>query len=602
MKNKIEQFIKKFKRSLKKDIKNELKHIKYKRKTNNKLIHLKKQLILEAEIQEKKSSVIEFFQKNLKLMKGFLSQRFKYFDHAVKKLINYIKNVLHNTKNILNCRTYSVYGLFCLIVLFLHLSIVNISSFSFENNKNNGNNEILSISGYYVFIDNIEIGLIENEKSFYNIVNQLDEEFSWFTIDDKIEKLITFTKNTNDFTIPSKVELQNRLVYFLNEHQKSWTISTENQKIITLATFEQAEQVLQQIKEFFTPIQKEDETIENISLGFIENTEIRLSITKNDNIHTPEEAFNYLLKGTTEDKVYTIVDGDTVWDIAIEYNIPVTDIEKANPNKNLSAIHIGELLNLTVPKPYLHIDVQYTHIYNQNIQYDTRIIKDDTLYRTDYKIEQSGIYGKRTITALESYQNDQKVNSEVLNKLVLFGPQTQIIRIGTLRTPDDVLMSSFILPPDTGLITSKYGMRSGKLHTGIDLAISTGTSLLAFRSGTIIFSGRKSGYGKLVIIQHANDIVSYYAHMSEIQVNVGDHVSNKQQIGLSGNTGYSTGSHIHFEIRVNGSSVDPLEYVKQPVYTASTTQEEPEETTAQEIVNLEAALENEELGIGPMEE
>ncbi len=599
MKNKIDQYIRQCKRSLDKDIRNELKIIKHKQKINNKLKRIKKQLnsdpgkIKTAFIFD---NIIKFFKSILPNIKKQLPVIINKLSAGIKnisKIKAFLKNAKHIFKRILRALLYreqTIFGLSCFIFLFLNITIVNIDPYSFFDKEDK------SATGYHVFIDNIEVGLIDTKNTFYNIINELDEEYSWFEYDAELEKLITFTANLDDYTAHSSMELENQLIDFLNEYKKSWSIFVEGNKIVTLRTSEQAELVLGQIKEYFMPAPKEEETIENISLDFVESIQIRLSFSKKENIYSPEEAFNYLLKGTTEDEIYKITQGDTVWDLAIKYDIPVSDIQKANPDKNLSAVYIGDLLNLTVPKPYLHIDVKFNHTYKENIPFYTRIIRDDTLYRTDYKVEQRGIYGEKLVYSLEIYQNDQKINIEILSEQVLFQPQTKIVRIGTLRTPDDVLISSFILPPDTGLITSRFGMRSGKLHIGIDLAIAAGTPLLSFRSGTVIFTGRKSGYGKLVIVQHSNDIVTYYAHMSEIQVTVGQYVSKRQQIGLSGNTGYSTGHHVHFEIRVNGKVTDPLAYISQPVYTASY-EEEPSDLPPEE-----ANSENQQLGIGPMEE
>ena len=88
-----------------------------------------------------------------------------------------------------------------------------------------------------------------------------------------------------------------------------------------------------------------------------------------------------------------------------------------------------------------------------------------------------------------------------------------------------------------------------------------GTSVRAAASGKVTFSGTQSGYGKIIIIDHGNGVSTRYAHNSKLLVGVGDRVDAGDRIALSGNTGKSTGPHLHFEIRMNGRSVNPLNYL-----------------------------------------
>jgi murein DD-endopeptidase MepM/ murein hydrolase activator NlpD len=109
-------------------------------------------------------------------------------------------------------------------------------------------------------------------------------------------------------------------------------------------------------------------------------------------------------------------------------------------------------------------------------------------------------------------------------------------------------------------VTSEYGPRWGRMHRGIDLGASTGTAIGASKAGTVIFAGWQGGYGRLLLIDHGDGVVTAYAHMSQINVSSGS-VSQGQTIGLVGSTGNSTGPHLHFETRVNGSAVNPRQYL-----------------------------------------
>lgn len=116
-------------------------------------------------------------------------------------------------------------------------------------------------------------------------------------------------------------------------------------------------------------------------------------------------------------------------------------------------------------------------------------------------------------------------------------------------------------------ITSSYGLRyhpilkKNKMHTGIDIAVPSGTSVVAANSGKVIYAGYYGGYGNTVIIDHGGKISTLYAHNSKLLVKVGDQVEKGKVISKSGSTGLSTGPHLHFEVRENGQTVDPLKYL-----------------------------------------
>lgn len=121
--------------------------------------------------------------------------------------------------------------------------------------------------------------------------------------------------------------------------------------------------------------------------------------------------------------------------------------------------------------------------------------------------------------------------------------------------------------PVVARITSGFGwrfhpiLRTRKFHTGYDLGVPSGTPIRACDNGFVMYSGWNGGYGKMVSIDHGNHISTVYAHCSSLQVNVGDRVVQGQVIALSGSTGLSTGPHLHFEVRLDGTPVDPGPYL-----------------------------------------
>lgn len=131
------------------------------------------------------------------------------------------------------------------------------------------------------------------------------------------------------------------------------------------------------------------------------------------------------------------------------------------------------------------------------------------------------------------------------------------------------LGTAFLSPLSGGKKTSEFGTRRDpfnskrrEFHKGIDVACSIGTEIRASRNGRIIFCGWEEGYGNLVIIEHEFGYQSYYGHLNKFKVRVGDVVTTSQVIALSGNTGRSTGPHLHFEIRKNGQSLNPGTFIR----------------------------------------
>ena len=115
--------------------------------------------------------------------------------------------------------------------------------------------------------------------------------------------------------------------------------------------------------------------------------------------------------------------------------------------------------------------------------------------------------------------------------------------------------------PVHGVLTSGFGWRWGRMHEGIDLAVSNGTPVVAAAAGTVIVAGWMGGYGNLVVVDHGGGIATAYGHNTSVTVGVGQQVAQGQLIAYSGNTGHSTGPHVHFEVRINGGAVDPMGYL-----------------------------------------
>ncbi len=155
---------------------------------------------------------------------------------------------------------------------------------------------------------------------------------------------------------------------------------------------------------------------------------------------------------------------------------------------------------------------------------------------------------------LEDIQSDLQAK---LQKQIAAASGIPILSAGPMGDPS---AAGLIWPVD-GIITSGYGYRWGRLHEGLDIAVPEGTPIRAAASGTVIIAAYTGGYGNYTCIDHGSGLSTCYGHQSGYAVTAGQEVNQGQIIGYSGNTGSSTGPHLHFEVRINGASTDPLGYL-----------------------------------------
>lgn len=181
------------------------------------------------------------------------------------------------------------------------------------------------------------------------------------------------------------------------------------------------------------------------------------------------------------------------------------------------------------------------------------------------------------ITISEKYETqmqDFTTVEDAVSNLYVQKPQVTVAKtkttsVGSVNTATTIAggkvsLGISLARPVSGIISSRFGARSSirsSAHTGLDIATSTGTPVLAAASGTVTFSGRKGSYGNLLVITHSNGVQTYYGHCSKLYVSAGTTVTQGQTVAAVGSTGNSTGPHLHFEIRVNGVAYNPQNYL-----------------------------------------
>lgn len=150
---------------------------------------------------------------------------------------------------------------------------------------------------------------------------------------------------------------------------------------------------------------------------------------------------------------------------------------------------------------------------------------------------------------------------EDLDESIIFPPASDkdIPESLVLEIENDAL--SYFTTPRKGVVTSLYGWRDKRMHKGIDVDLNKGDKVVAAFDGKVRIAKRRGGYGNVVVIMHPNGLETVYAHLSRIKVKEGQVVLSGQLIGLGGNTGHSTGSHLHFEVRYKGHAINPSTFI-----------------------------------------
>lgn len=305
-----------------------------------------------------------------------------------------------------------------------------------------------------------------------------------------------------------------------------------------------------------------EQTADDYELGvlgmyFMDRIEIAECYLSPDSISTVDEVVAYLLNDELENEIYTVQSGDTLSGIALSTGVPMEDLIAMNDSLESESliIRIDQELIITVPTSSLTVAYVATEFIAEEYEAETEYIYNDNWYTTESETLQDPSAGYREIVANVTYLNGEASEEEILYENVLMEAVPKIVEKGTKTPP------AYIKPVYGGTLSSGFGSRWGTVHKGVDWAVPVGTTVYASSGGTVTRAGWSSSYGYCIYIQHPDGKETRYAHCSKLYVSVGDTVVQGQAIALSGNTGRSTGPHLHFEIRVNGVAVNPLLYV-----------------------------------------
>ena len=328
----------------------------------------------------------------------------------------------------------------------------------------------------------------------------------------------------------------------------------------TVATVEDGQAVLDKLKESALANQG-DATIKSVE--FLEDVTLESGNVKIGDVQTPAEIVATVQAGKEAIKTHTVAKGESFWTVAKNHGVTVSELQKLNPDVNPDRLKIGQVLNLTWLEPLINVVVVKEVTVEESIAYATEYKETANLYRGETQVVKKGTNGKKMVTYEVKETSGAVVEKTTLNEIVISEPVSAVVNKGTKAVALSSRSGDGILNwPMSGKITSPYGTRSSGFHSGIDIGGKIGRGVYAAAGGKVVLSSWYYAYGNCILIDHGNGMKTRYAHLSAYKVKVGDTVERGQLIGLCGNTGRSTGPHLHFEVIVNGSTKNPINYLK----------------------------------------
>ena len=459
---------------------------------------------------------------------------------------------------------------------------------------------------YQVYLGGEKIGVIDNEEELYNLIDEnqttIKENYNVTNVypptDLKVIAINTYNNTTDSISeVYDRIEaaddftLQGYIITIKGDEEE-YTINVldkevfENALLRVVNAFLEENEYENYINNTQAEIVDTGRLIEN--MYFEEDITIKEAfISVNEKIYTDEaELSQFLLFGSNPDsEYYTIELGDTIASVANDNKLNVDEFLIANPTYKSedTILRVGDEVNVTLIDPQITFVYELYEISDEIVYYESETVRDNSKpigFNEVTTPGQNGIERYRETYAVTNGVRSQEAEveliatiQEVQNEITTVGPN----RGGISNAHDPVnLDGAWAWPTNRGyVITSYRGWRWGRMHQGIDIsgAGNFGSPIYAAAEGTVTYvynscPSQGMGYGdpcggemgNEIIIDHGNGYITRYAHLHQtVLVRVGETVSRGERIGYMGNSGSSTGAHLHFEVTYNGVNLDPLD-------------------------------------------
>jgi murein DD-endopeptidase MepM/ murein hydrolase activator NlpD len=412
--------------------------------------------------------------------------------------------------------------------------------------------------GYSVSVDGVALGTVQNPQVFERVVDRVETRASnilgyEYTFDGDVSYDRALIQRDQVSPISG---FETYLLDQIGEVMKTYVLKVNGEIVGTSDDRTQLESLLEEIS---APYVTEYTT----ETSFLSDVTVGLEYTSSDALQDVGQMKEILTANTNGQTHYEVQKGDTFGAIAKANGMTLSELQELNPDININRLSIGQLLTVRETIPFLSVRTVDHLTYTEAIECPVEEVEDSSMYQGDTKVLEAGVPGEALVEADVTYVNGKEEERVINSSTTLSEPTTKIVAVGTKPRPKTLPTGNLIWPV-SGRITSRFGYRSifgsYSYHSGLDIATAYGTKIKAADGGTVTFAGYKGSYGYLVIIDHGGT-KTYYGHCSKLLVSAGDKVYQGQTIAKVGSTGRSTGNHCHFEVRVNGTAVNPTAYL-----------------------------------------
>lgn len=415
------------------------------------------------------------------------------------------------------------------------------------------------LPAYVVTVDGTDVGVIRDRAVYERAAERVEDRASKILgYDYELGHTITYSSalvERNELTPAADIE--NYLFDQIGAIKKDYVLTVDGQFAGAVADRAVLDQLLDDLA---APYVNEN----TISVDYTKKVHITQEYIAADAEQDAASIMAALTANTNGQTTYEVQKGDTFMALAFDNGMTMAEMEALNPDVDINRLYIGQILNIKEEIPFLGVETVDALTYTEAIACPVREVEDSSMYQGESKVLDAGVPGEALVTADVTYVNGVERERNITSSTTVREATEKVVAVGTKERPTWYPTGNYIWPV-YGNITSRFGYRyifgSYSYHSGLDIAVPYGTSVKASDGGTVTFAGYKGSYGYLVIIDHGNGEKTYYGHNSKLLVSAGDKVYQGQTIAKAGSTGRSTGSHCHFEIRINGTAVNPSAYL-----------------------------------------
>lgn len=409
------------------------------------------------------------------------------------------------------------------------------------------------------------LGYVKNQEEVTDI---LDVAARQLTYNSSTEADVKFVANQNVTFNPvdgrgkstdDSDTVVNKLIYMTDIETEAYAVYDGDKVVAVVKDQNDADALLLQTK---ADLSVPDKGMELISSEFTNELSVKPVNVLLGSVQSNAAAQEQMTNGGTMNTYHIVENGETVHSLASDFGVEDLEVYDESNNEPVTEVEAGDRVCIRCNVSPVAVKMVEQGRLKEVIEYETIKKETDEYYKGDSHLEQEGQNGVQifegVITKISGEVTDRKETAE---PEIIREKKDKIILVGTAERPKTAATGTFIMPIEHYVVTSEWGGRWGRMHEGMDFGAGTGTPIYASDGGKVIKANYWSGHGLCVEIDHGNGVITRYSHCSAVHVSIGDLVYQGQHIANVGNTGHSFGSHLHFEVRVNGVSQNPRNYV-----------------------------------------